>query len=103
MPSAAIRQHLVQFPVATTIVRRPISSTSSLHVEPRTDAKSDARETTVGSDTIGMVSDNEDIEMTRHYEKTMAQDAISAAASGDIRVMPSAPNKYHRVREMHSD
>ncbi|PIA14373.1 hypothetical protein COEREDRAFT_10416 [Coemansia reversa NRRL 1564] len=90
---------------AATTTRRCVSSTGAqMHVHQHINSASDAEESTVRPDIIdNLASGNEDIEMTRHYEKTMAQEAINAVASGDIRVMPSAPDKYHRIRELHSD
>ncbi|KAJ2672453.1 hypothetical protein IWW42_002818 [Coemansia sp. RSA 1085] len=42
-------------------------------------------------------------EAARQFEQAMAQDAADAATFGNIRVLPAASPKYHRVYEMHSD
>ncbi|KAJ1842525.1 hypothetical protein LPJ70_003777, partial [Coemansia sp. RSA 2708] len=44
-----------------------------------------------------------EIEAARHHERAVAQDAANAATFGEIRVLPAASARYHRVCEMHGD
>ncbi|KAJ2366104.1 hypothetical protein IW150_006029 [Coemansia sp. RSA 2607] len=41
-------------------------------------------------------------EQTRH-EKAIASDAVEAAASDNMRVLPSTPSEHTKVRELHGD
>ncbi|KAJ2347986.1 hypothetical protein GGF43_004649, partial [Coemansia sp. RSA 2618] len=67
---------------------------TSLNSQPTTTAPNN------GAQDVEMLLTDE-IEASRHHEKTMAQEAANAATFGNIRVLPAASHKYHRVSEMH--
>ncbi|KAJ2449827.1 hypothetical protein EV183_004676 [Coemansia sp. RSA 2336] len=72
-------------------------STNTAYLKPEQQAS--ARSSTPADVSL----DVESIEAARQFERAQAQDAADAATFGNIRVLPAASPKYHRICEMHSD